>query len=255
MKQFLITPSAGKRLIAMALTRHTALKKAFKTGTVVIIAGTTNGYLAEEILNLTEQSIEFSKKRFFRGVVIPPSLPRSASGRLIDESGFPGDVVIEKGVWKRGKTIFDVVDQLVEGDVILKGANALDIIHKKAAIFIGHPKGGTIGAAIQAVIGRRVRLIIPVGLEKRIPGDLDDLAVKLNSPGSTGPRLLPVNGEVFSEIEALKLLCDVEAEIIAAGGVAGAEGSVWLGITGNEESVKKAESILISIQSEKEFEI
>lgn len=254
MIQFSITPAAGKRIIAKALTKHPAIDNALKSGTVVIIAGTTNGYVAEEILRLTGQSEDFSKQRFFRGVVIPPAIPRSISGRLVDDSEFPGDVVIERGVWRKGKTIFDVVDDLKEGDVILKGANSLDLMNRKAAIYIGHPKAGTIGTAIQAVVGRRVRLILPVGLEKRVPGDLDKLALKLNSQGLTGPRLLPVTGEVFTEIEALKMLCGVEADIIAGGGVAGAEGSVWLGITGNDESVKTSESLIKSVSFEKLFE-
>ncbi len=255
MKQFLITPAAGKRLIAKALTRHPSIKKVLKSGTIVIIAGTTNGYVAEELLKLTGQSQDFSRKSFFRGIVLPPGIQRTDSGMLANDYNFSGDVVLEDGVWHRGKTIFDVVDDLKEGDVILKGANSLDLIKRKAAIYIGHPRAGTIGAAIQAVVGRRVRLILPVGLEKRVPGDLDEIALKLNTPGSSGPRLLPVTGEVFTEIEALSLLCGVETEIIAAGGVAGAEGSVWLGINGTDESVEKAEDIISSISSGKNVDL
>jgi hypothetical protein len=254
MKQFLITPAAGKRLIARAFTKHPAIENALKSGTIVIIAGTTNGYVAEEILTLTGQSEDFSKKRFFRGIVLPPGLPRTLSGRLQDEGGFPGDVILINGVWMKGKTIFDVADDLKEGDVILKGANSLDLIHRKAAIYIGDPKAGTIGASIPCVVGRRVHLILPVGLEKRVSGDLDELALKLNKPGMKGPRLYPVIGEVFTEIEALSLLCGVQTELIAGGGVAGAEGSVWLGITGDDSSVEKAKTLLKSVSSENPFE-
>ena len=35
-----------------------------------------------------------------------------------------------------------------------KGANALDMINRKAAVMIGHPEGGTIMAALTAVIGK-----------------------------------------------------------------------------------------------------
>ncbi len=42
------------------------------------------------------------------------------------------------------------------GDVILKGANAIDMSQRRATILIGHPKGGTIAVALWAVIGRRV---------------------------------------------------------------------------------------------------
>ena len=46
MKQFVITPAAGKRLIGKAIARHDAVTKALKKNTVVIVAGTTNGYVA-----------------------------------------------------------------------------------------------------------------------------------------------------------------------------------------------------------------
>lgn len=255
MKQFQITPAAGKRLIAKALTNHLAIKGALKSGTLVIIAGTTNGYVAEEILSSLGQLEGFSRKRFFRGIVVPPLGLTRESGRLKDETGFPGDVVIVKGVWKKGLTIFDIVSDLKEGDVILKGANALDVSNRKAAIYIGHPQGGTIGASLQAVVGCRVRLILPVGLEKRVDSDLDKLALKLNAPGVHGPRLLPVVGEVFTEIEAISNLTGAKAEIVAAGGVAGAEGSIWLAISGTSREVQDAQTLIKSVSKEPTFSL
>lgn len=206
MKQFVLTPASGKRLIGKAMASHPAILAALESGTIVIVAGTTNGYVAEEVLLRIGQTAGYEKKRFFRGVVLPPSGAGTGSGGPAEQSPFPGDVVIFKGKWLQGKTIFDVVDDLREGDVILKGANALDISRRRAAVLIGDPKGGTIGAAIQAVIGRRVRLILPVGLEKRVVEDLDTLAAKLNAPGAHGPRLWPVPGQVFTELDAVTLL-------------------------------------------------
>ncbi len=232
MFQVVLTPAAGKRLIAKAIAFHPAIQAALRSETIAIIAGTTNGYVAEEILALTGQSEGFVRQRFFRGVTLPPNTPTTDTGRLPDETGFPGDIVIVKGNWQRGKTIFDIVDALKEGDVILKGANSLDLLNKRAAILIGHPRGGTITAALQAVTGRRVRLLIPVGLEKRISGDIDELSAKLNAPGANGPRLLPVPGEVVTEIEAISTLTGATAELVAGGGVCGAEGSVRLIVSG-----------------------
>jgi len=105
MKQFVLTPSAGKRLIAKALARHPTILNALKSGTVVIVAGTTNGYVAEEILKTLGVSEGFSRKRFFRGIILPPGQAVTSEGRLVDESKFPGDVVITKNVWQKGKTI------------------------------------------------------------------------------------------------------------------------------------------------------
>jgi hypothetical protein len=255
LKTFAVTPAAGKRLIAKALAVHPAIQNTLKSGTLVIVAGTTNGYVAEEIFAAHGGGADFSRRRFFRGITLPPRQPTTDSGRLPDESEFPGDVVLEKGAWKKGKTIFDVIDDLKEGDIILKGANALDLDRKRAAVLIGHPKAGTIGAALQAVAGRRVRLILPVGLEKRISGSLDDLAALLNAPGAAGPRLMSAPGSVFTEIDAVELLTGAECRLAAAGGVCGAEGSVWLAVCGTEEQVSKAEELIRSIAPEQSFEL
>ena len=252
-KQYVITPAAGKRLIAKALAKHPDIQSTLESGTIVIIAGTTNGYVAEEILASVGQSDGFSRNRFFRGLTLPPSKPTTDTGRLPDESRFPGDVVIVHGIWQKGKTIFDVVDDLSEGDLILKGANALELLSKKAAIYIGHLKAGTIGVALQAVVGRRIRLIIPVGLEKRIVGNIDDIAQRINAPGSKGPRLLPVSGEIYTEIDAIALLTGARAELVAGGGVCGAEGSYWLSVSGTQVQLDQTDSILKSVSQEAPF--
>lgn len=89
MKQFLITPAMGKRLIAKTIANHPAIRKAIKNGTIVIIAGTTNGYVTEEILKIHNITGNFSRKHFFRGITMPPNAPVTKEGRLADESKFP----------------------------------------------------------------------------------------------------------------------------------------------------------------------
>lgn len=255
LKQFFITPAAGKRLIGKAMSMHPIIQNVLDNGTLVITAGTTNGYVAEEILKSIGVAESFSKRRFFRGITLPHSKPTTKTGRLPDESEFKGDVILVKGKLQENLTVFDVVDELKEGDVILKGANALDLARKRAAILIGHPKAGTIGVALQAVAGRRVRLILPVGLEKRITGDLDSLSLKLNAPESQGARLLPVPGQVFTEIDAISLLTGAVAELVAGGGVCGAEGGVWLAVSGEPEQVDAAERVMKSARTEPLFEL
>ncbi len=259
MEQYVITPAAGKRLIAKGIAMHPEIQKVLHgSGTMVITAGTTNGYVAEEILAIIGGIEEFQRNRFFRGITVPPSFPVSAgpgAGGDGKPHGDVGDIIITDGVWQKDKMFIDVVDSLTEGDIIIKGANALDMNRKRAAICVGHPKAGTIGIALQATIGRRVRLIIPVGLEKRIFGDIDDLARRLNSPGMSGPRLLPVPGEVFTELDALQLLTGVKAELIAGGGVCGAEGSVRIAVSGEAGQLKAADDLLNSILAEPLFSL
>ncbi len=255
MKQVMLTTAMGKRLLGKAMLVHPAVEDALRSGTVVIVAGTTNGYVAEEVLNSLNQKGNFSRRRFFRGITLPPGYKITDTGRLPDENQFPGDVVIKDGVWQKGKTIDDAASGLKEGDVIIKGANALDLKHRRAAVLIGNPQGGTITAALPAVIGRRVRLIIPIGLEKRISGRLDEIAARNNQPGNKGYRLLPVPGEVVTEIDALQMLAGVKAEMIAAGGVCGAEGAIWLNIEGSPEQLAEAEKIVQAVLGEPGFVI
>lgn len=254
MKQFIITPAMGKRLIAKTIANHPAVRKALRNGTVVIIAGTTNGYVAEEIFRTYKIDNDFSRRHFFRGVTLPPNNPAvDKEGRLVDRSRFPGDVVISGGMWLKGKTIGEVVDSLGEGDVIIKGANALDLERKQAAVLIGHPKAGTIGLAIPAIVGRRVRLIVPVGIEKRVTGDLVALSAKLNVPGASGSRMMILPGEVFTELDALRALTAAEVELIAAGGVCGAEGACWIAVTGEPDQEEFAEHVIASLSDELPF--
>ena len=253
MKTYVMTPAAGKRLMAKAMTKHPAVRGAMEKGTLVIVAGTTNGYIAEVLLAAIGAAEGVNRRLFFRGVTLPPAPERAETGRPTDEGVFPGDVVIAKGVWQKGKTIFDVAEELKEGDVILKGANAVDLARRQAAVLIGHPQGGTLAATMAACVGRRVRLILPVGLEKRVPGDLVELAARMNRPGAHGPRLWPVPGDVFTEIDALALLTGAHAEIVAAGGVGGAEGAVWLAVSGTPEQEAAAQAVLSSVVAEPRF--
>jgi len=253
MFQFALTPAAGKRLIAKATARHPAVRAALAERTVAIIAGTTNGYVAEEILSDLGQGGDFCRQRFFRGVTLPPKKAADAADNLAPASDFPGDVVIVKGVWQKGKTLFDVLDNIGEGDIILKGANAVNLAQRQAAILIGHPKGGTIIAALQAVVGRRAHLILPVGLEKRISAPLSEVAQRLNIPGAAGWRFMPAPGEIITEIEALRLLSGAEAELIAGGGVGGAEGAIWLAIRGSQDEESRARAVLEAVASEPPF--
>ncbi|TYQ15269.1 UNVERIFIED_CONTAM: hypothetical protein Cloal_1703 [Acetivibrio alkalicellulosi] len=254
-KQYFLSTAAGKRLIAKSLLHISSIVEALENRTIVIIAGTTNGYIVEEIFKRKSQTCEFSKNRFFRGVSLPPKYVTTDTGRLSDESLFPGDVVIEKGKWHKGKTIFDVADSLQKGDVIIKGANAINLKSKQVAIYIGHPTAGTISATLQAVLGRRVELYLPVGLEKRIDGDINDIARRLNSVNATGLGYLPVSGNIITELQAIKTITGAEAELVAGGGVCGAEGSCWIAVSGNQKQLRDVDDLIKDIANEPNFEL
>ncbi len=248
LKQFVITVSAGKRLIAKATAKHPAVQAVLKKGMLVVVAGSTNGYVAEEILGDLGQVETFTRIGFRRGLTVAP-------GASVPKVELAGDVVIVDGKWQPGKTIFDVADELKTGDVVIKGGNALDMAADMAGVQIGHPECGTAGAALPHVVGKRVRLIVPIGLEKRVPYSIDAIAGELNDPESTGPRLLPLPGEVLSELDAVAMLTGAEAMLTAAGGAYGAEGGVWLSVRGSEEELTAAEALIKSVADEPPCEI
>lgn len=242
MKQFNLTPVMGKRLIAKGMAQHPDVQRALKKGTLLIVAGTTNGYVAEEILTELGQAEGFSRVGFRRGVTV-------AQGAKLPKAELAGDVVIVDGQWQPGKTVFDVAEGLKAGDVVLKGGNAFDP-YGQAAVQIGHPQGGTVMAVVPTVIGRRVKLIVPIGLEKRVFDDIHTLTQRVNDPATDGPRLMPLPGEIFTELDAIQLLTGAEAILIAGGGIFGAEGSAWIGVSGTEEQVATAADLIKSVAGE-----
>lgn len=246
-KQVLLTVAAGKRLIAKAILSLEQIKKALNEHTIVIISGSTNGYIAEEILTFIDQKGDFSKSSFLRGVNV-------GLGNKIENDLYSNvDIVIEKGKWIKEKNIFNVADTLGCDDIILKGANAVDQERKLAGIQIGNPTFGTSGPILQAVIGRRTQLIIPIGLEKRVFGNIAEIAAKLNDPSTSGLRMLPISGTIITELEAIELLSGASAELVAAGGVLGAEGSCWIAVSGTKEQLEVASNVLNSVKGENIF--
>jgi len=138
---------------------------------------------------------------------------------------------------------------------VLKGANAVDVCRGRAAVLIGHPECGTAGAALPHVVGKRVKMIVPVGLEKRVLEDVADLAEQLNAPQATGPRLLPLPGEVFTELDAIRLLTGATGRLVAAGGINGAEGCVWIAVKGEAKQLQAAEQLIQSVAAEPPCEV
>ena len=242
MQQFCVTTSMGKRLIGKGMVSHPDIQAVLTGRTLVIIAGTTNGYVAEEILKSLGQAGSFSRRDFRRGVVAAP-------GAKVPQADFAGDVVICDGQWQQGETIFDVAADLKSGDIVLKGGNAFDL-RGQAAVHIGHSAGGTIHPAVAAVVGRRARLIVPIGLEKRVLQDVHLLSLQCNSPDATGPRLYPMPGAIFTELHAIELLTGAQGTLIAAGGVYGAEGAAWVGVTGTGDQIEAAAALIRSVAGE-----
>ena len=225
-----LTPEQGKKLIARAVASLPDVRETVMERTAVIVAGTTNRYVAEALLELVGEKEKLTG--FFRGVTVP-------RGAKPVPAEVTEDIVITKGKAIRGKTVFDVAKDLKPGDMIFKGANAVNLSDGEAAVLVGSSELGTSRPLLEAAYGRRVGVMIPVGVEKRVELPVRVLAELARDERTSGPRLLPLPGEVFTELEALEALYDVESEILASGGVMGAEGAVYFLCTGEDGDVDR----------------
>lgn len=237
-----LTVSESKRLIAKAVARADFVRRAMEEGTLAIGSGTTNGYIVEEITGK-----KMDKKTFVTG----RTLPRNYDGPKL--SCAHPDLVIRKGERLNIKASEALAD-MGPGDVYVKGVNAINYERKQAAVLIGHPTGGGVGAALGTTVARRIRYLHPVGLEKNVAADLDEVAERLNRDSDgKGPALWVVPGHIFTEIEALRVLADVEAIPVAAGGIGGAEGAVWLAIFGTAQQLDGTQEAVKSVRGEPAF--
>jgi hypothetical protein len=228
--QITLTSSESKRLIARALLNHDKIKKAYQNGVIVINLGSTNAFVAEELLKKG-----ISKDRFIAG--------------MIDNQGtcvVPRNERISSIVIRKGKISDEdpekVTRSMGPNDVFIKGANAIDK-NGSAWVMLASETGGTIGHVLGTLMARGVPIIIPAGLEKFVPESLEPVSTKtgiLQMDYSTGcpVGIISVPGEVVTESEAFKLWGDVDVYVMGAGGIGGGEGSYTFLIEGSERWVK-----------------
>ena len=114
--QFVLSPAAGKVLIAKGLASDEKIRQAVNEHTVVIVKGTTNAYLAAELLAGIGE--EFDMHGFFRGVVKDPKVKLNYP---VQEK----DIVIRQGKLCPEDDVYTVAEELGENDYAFKGANEI----------------------------------------------------------------------------------------------------------------------------------
>lgn len=246
---FVLTPAESKRLIGKAVAILPEIKKAAAQDKILISHGSTNVYVAEEIMGREKTAEIFDRNTFLSGLNVRGTL----CSTLAKEKG--PILLLDKGSIKPpAPTMSEMLKGFGCSSVFIKGASAVDP-HGRAAVFMAHPEGGTIGWSLGTIIARGIQLVVPVGLEKLIPSV--EAAVPLCGQQTfdycQGLKvgLMPLPGaKVITEIEALKLLAGAESTLVAAGGCSGAEGSVTLVAEGEAFAVEKAIGIVESIKGE-----
>ena len=243
MASFNLTVAEGKRLIAKGIASHPLVKKKMVSGMVIITKGSTNTYIAEELIGLAEDH-----GRFVSGNISNNPFP-------VETNKIP-EIIIENG--KRIEMpIMEALKALKEGDIIFKGANLLNYEKKQAAVVVGGVDGGTMGRVQPYSVEGPGHLIVPVGLEKEVHGDLNGYAKVMSSDikkdGPIPMLMLHKNAEIFTEIEAIKLFGNVKVVLFASGGINGSEGGKSFAVYGPPAEVEKVMNNISTIKGEPPF--
>ena len=236
-----LAPAASKRLIAKGVKAHPVVQQALEGGTVIVTLGTTNAFVAAE---LSGESIDHGA---------------FAAGLIDDRWNINARVAeAREFVLKEGERVSiestDLLASLGEGDVIIKGGNALDPFGT-AGVLMAAPTGGSVGRYVPTALARGVDIVIPISVAKSVHASITDLSLELGSRRmSFGDGLpcgmYPLVGHLVTEIEALDILFSVRAAHVASGGVGSGVGSVSLILEGEEDDVRAAYSLLQTMKGE-----
>ena len=240
-----LTVSESKRLIAKGIAANKDVQDRLKNGIVIITLGTTNTYIAEELANL-----EAPRGSFVTGRIYPSWKEDFAKG-LERRS----EIVLIKGK-VTDISYTDALARMHADDIVFKGANMVNYAKRQAAVCVGAPDGGTVGKLRKYTDHGKGRWIVPVGLEKETTQDLFEIQQLVNGSMQRDQgtvRLNATEGNIYTEIEAIKEFADIDVFITAKGGIDGAEGGISLLLCGNKQEITKAKNIVKQVSGEPAF--
>ena len=222
---------AAKRLIARGVAALPQVRRALEAGLVVVTLGTTNAYVAEELLGAPVDKAAHCAGYIGRELSVVPAERRGRE--LVLDRGRPVDLPPE-----------EVLNRLKAGDVVIKGGNVLDP-QGMVGVFMAAGSGGTVGRYVAPALARGVELVIPISRLKSAHTSVPELSRalgigRLDHAAGLPVGLFPLVGTVVTETEAVELLYGVEARHLASGGVGPGEGAVTLLLSGEEERLSRA---------------
>lgn len=250
--QLILRPTEAKKLISKGLSQTEAVKRALSSGLLVIHPSSTTYFLMEYLTGSRPDGVWLAGMICPKGACLEGLFQAVLEGEDHEELrqplNFPFSWVFRKGKLEHGLTLGNVLGEMGENDVYIKGVNAIDA-HGHVGVLVGSLAGGTIGQAFNAHKKKGFQIIWTGGLEKFIPGAVREVAKEAGRAKTTDAMgipcaLFPVEAKPFTEIEALETLYGVEARPLAAGGVGGAEGSIMLVARGEDEVVAQVMQML-----------
>lgn len=241
---FTFTPAESKRLIARGVAHCEAVREALEKAYVVIAGGTTNAFVAQELTGLVIEPQRFTAGTSVQRVLcVTPAAERD--GRI--------PIVLYKGE-RVQKTVKEVFEDFHLETVVIKGANAVDPAGNVGIITSGFD-GGTVAATIGTMTSTGMRYVFPVGLEKLVPSVPEACrwlgAKRLSyAMGATFGMYCLSQGEVITELAALRILAGVDALHVASGGIGGSEGAVTVAVRGAPKDVERAIAFAEAVKGE-----
>ena len=241
-----LTPPMSKRLIAKGVAALPQVKTALNRGRIVITPGTTNAYVAEELLGSP-----IDRGAFAAGFIDDQWNINARLGEVEEIVLDHGDPV-ETGPE-------ETLASLAAGDVVIKGGNALDP-EGVVGVLMGASTGGTIGRYVATCLARGIEIVTPISLSKSIHTSIVGLSsemgierIELRMGLACG--IFPLHGRSVTEIGALEALFPVRALHVTSGGVGIGAGAVSLLIEGNEAAVRDAFMLVESLQDEADVKL
>ena len=233
--QFVLTVTGGKYLIARAISELPEVKNALQHGKLVLKGGTTVSCISEILF---DRPLRICGRITGRGAVSSSSASDNAhtlaayKGKLENIDSFADKYMSDMG----------------PGDVIVTGANIIDS-KGNAAMLAGNNGGGLCGIGLTAAVCEGAELIIAAGLEKLIPGSVEDSVRKAWRKGvdySYGMAcgLIPLTGRIITELEAVELLTGIRPVTIGKGGLFEGTGATLFQAEGSEEQTEKLQGYL-----------
>jgi hypothetical protein len=242
-----LTPAESRRLLAKALVSLPEVRWAYENGKLAVPAGSSGAYVVEELTGEKIPPYRFCVGMSADGMLTQTLIEDRIYGRFYDKGDQP-DVPYQ-----------DFLKSLGKGDVIVKGANAVDPAGN-VGVLLSSDIGGLIGAMFGIASSRGIAVICPVGLEKQV-SSVPDAAVGWGQLSLDYSMGLKVGMSclstvcVVTEIQALAVMAGVQARHLGSGGIGGNEGAVTLLLEGYADNLEKALQIVQGIKGEPKVEV
>jgi len=237
--QFSLTVPEAKKIIAKGIANMSEVRMALEHGVIFAKGGTTVSAVTEELVGLP---LRISGR----------ITPRGAK-TCFQELDQAHSIIIKKGkAYNVDSCLEDVISSLRPGDVSIVGANAIDA-YGGAAMMVGRALGGKPGRILSGLMAQGVKVIVACGLEKMIPGRVEDIVrtaglTRVDWSLGMAVGLMPIVGVVITEDKGIELLADVKSTVIGRGGVGGAEGGTTVLVEGDEAEVRKVLKVLSEVK-------